>query len=152
MLLQNRYVQLRTVVRGAMTPFPSLPLSLCQDNLDDLLRQLIMLLGSTDVNVVTCSAGVLSNLTCNNAKNKVCVCVCVCEGEGEGSDVLSSLCRPLYASCMAWMLCCARSTMRETDRRSWSAVSAPCDTSPAGIPPQTWHSWPSVSQTAFRCS
>ena len=58
-----------------------------QDHLDDLLRQLIMLLGSNDVTIVNCSVGVLSNLTCNNAKNKtivcqlhgveVCVCVCV---------------------------------------------------------------------------
>ena len=45
-----------------------------QDHLDDLLRQLIMLLSSNDVTIVTCSAGVLSNLTCNNAKNKTIVC------------------------------------------------------------------------------
>jgi len=55
-----------------------------QDHLDDLLRQLIMLLGSNDVTIVTCTADVLSNLTCNNAKNKTIVCqlhgveVCVC--------------------------------------------------------------------------
>lgn len=45
-----------------------------QDHLDDLLRQLIMLLSSNDVTIVNCSAGVLSNLTCNNAKNKTIVC------------------------------------------------------------------------------
>lgn len=45
-----------------------------QDHQEDLLRQLIMLLGSSDVSIVTCSAGVLSNLTCNNAKNKTIVC------------------------------------------------------------------------------
>ena len=45
-----------------------------QDHLDDLLKQLIMLLGSNDVTIVTCSAGVLSNLTCNNPKNKTIVC------------------------------------------------------------------------------
>lgn len=45
-----------------------------QDHLDDLLRQLIMLLGSNDVTIVTCTADVLSNLTCNNAKNKTIVC------------------------------------------------------------------------------
>ena len=33
-----------------------------------------MLLGSSDVTIVTCSAGVLSNLTCNNPKNKTIVC------------------------------------------------------------------------------
>ena len=42
-----------------------------QDNLDELLRQLIVLVSSPDNNIATCSAGVLSNLTCNNAKNKV---------------------------------------------------------------------------------
>lgn len=45
-----------------------------QDHLDDLLRQLIMLLSSNDVTIVNCSVGVLSNLTCNNAKNKTIVC------------------------------------------------------------------------------
>ncbi len=55
-----------------------------QDHLDDLLRQLVALLGSNDVNIVTCSTGILSNLTCNNAKNKTIVCqlhgVEVCQG------------------------------------------------------------------------
>ena len=55
------------------SPLPPSSL-LLQDHLDDLLRQLIMLLSSNDVNIVTCSAGVLSNLTCNNAKNKTIVC------------------------------------------------------------------------------
>ncbi len=45
-----------------------------QDHLDDLLRQLVALLGSNEVNIVTCSTGILSNLTCNNAKNKTIVC------------------------------------------------------------------------------
>ncbi|KAJ8967799.1 hypothetical protein NQ317_013587 [Molorchus minor] len=31
-------------------------------------------LASSDVNVVTCAAGILSNLTCNNQRNKVTVC------------------------------------------------------------------------------
>jgi catenin beta 1 len=44
-----------------------------QDNLDDLLSHLIGFLSSPDVNIVTCSAGVLSNLTCNT-KNKTIVC------------------------------------------------------------------------------
>lgn len=45
-----------------------------QDHLDDLLRQLIVLLSSNDVTTVTCTAGVLCNLTCNNAKNKTILC------------------------------------------------------------------------------
>ena len=45
-----------------------------QDHLDDLLRQLVLLLSSNDVTTVTCTAGVLCNLTCNNAKNKTILC------------------------------------------------------------------------------
>merc|ERR1719239_1869041 len=44
------------------------------ENLDNLMQGLTQLLGSTDVNIVTCAAGILSNLTCNNQKNKVTVC------------------------------------------------------------------------------
>lgn len=44
------------------------------DNLDDLMVYLIRLLDSTDSNAVTCAAGILSNLTCNNPHNKVYVC------------------------------------------------------------------------------
>lgn len=40
--------------------------------LDTLLQQLVQILQSADVNVVTCAAGILSNLTCNNQRNKVC--------------------------------------------------------------------------------
>lgn len=35
---------------------------------------LVQLLGSNDLNIVTCAAGILSNLTCNNMRNKVMVC------------------------------------------------------------------------------
>jgi catenin beta 1 len=44
------------------------------DNMDTLMSGLVELLRSNDVNIVTCAAGVLSNLTCNNHKNKVIVC------------------------------------------------------------------------------
>ncbi len=40
------------------------------DGLDNLLQMLIQLLSSNDFQVVTCAAGVLSNLTCNNPRNK----------------------------------------------------------------------------------
>lgn len=39
-----------------------------------LLQNLVQLLSSSDINVVTCAAGILSNLTCNNQRNKVTVC------------------------------------------------------------------------------
>merc|ERR1711981_919154 len=44
------------------------------DNMDHLMQGLVGLLGSNDVNIVTCAAGILSNLTCNNGKNKINVC------------------------------------------------------------------------------
>ncbi|XP_037078008.1 armadillo segment polarity protein-like isoform X2 [Pollicipes pollicipes] len=44
------------------------------DGLEGMISSLVQLLGATDVNVVTCSAGILSNLTCNNQRNKVVAC------------------------------------------------------------------------------
>merc|ERR1719507_2464606 len=44
------------------------------DNMENLMQGLVQMLGSSDVNIVTCAAGILSNLTCNNQKNKVTVC------------------------------------------------------------------------------
>eukprot|EP00096_Caligus_rogercresseyi_P000149 TRINITY_DN1041_c0_g1_i1.p1 TRINITY_DN1041_c0_g1~~TRINITY_DN1041_c0_g1_i1.p1 ORF type:complete len:686 (-),score=196.02 TRINITY_DN1041_c0_g1_i1:710-2767(-) len=44
------------------------------ENMETLMQGLVQLLGSSDVNIVTCAAGILSNLTCNNSKNKVTVC------------------------------------------------------------------------------
>merc|ERR1719319_903877 len=44
------------------------------ENMDNLMQGLVQLLNSTDVNIVTCAAGILSNLTCNNQKNKLTVC------------------------------------------------------------------------------
>ncbi|XP_076459737.1 catenin beta-like [Babylonia areolata] len=44
------------------------------DNMEGLLHMLVQLLASNDINVVTCAAGILSNLTCNNQRNKVIVC------------------------------------------------------------------------------
>jgi len=45
-----------------------------QEGLEILLQILVQLLASTDINVVTCAAGILSNLTCNNPRNKQVVC------------------------------------------------------------------------------
>ncbi|XP_015123265.1 armadillo segment polarity protein isoform X1 [Diachasma alloeum] len=44
------------------------------DGLEGLLQGLVQVLASNDVNVVTCAAGILSNLTCNNQRNKATVC------------------------------------------------------------------------------
>ncbi|MGH0122008.1 UNVERIFIED_CONTAM: hypothetical protein FKN15_000549 [Acipenser sinensis] len=44
-----------------------------QDGLDGLLQILVTQLSSTDLNVLTCSTGILSNLTCNNGRNKTLV-------------------------------------------------------------------------------
>lgn len=53
-----------------------------QEGMEGLLGTLVQLLGSDDINVVTCAAGILSNLTCNNYSNKLMVCQ-VCIGKRE---------------------------------------------------------------------
>merc|ERR1719500_533365 len=42
--------------------------------LDSLLETLVGFLNNTDIAVLQCAAGILSNLTCNNAENKRIVC------------------------------------------------------------------------------
>ena len=42
--------------------------------MEGLLQMLVQLLASSDLNIVTCAAGILSNLTCNNMRNKITVC------------------------------------------------------------------------------
>ncbi len=41
-----------------------------EEGLDNLLQMLVQLLSSNDIQVVTCAAGILSNLSCNNPNNK----------------------------------------------------------------------------------
>ncbi|KAK2815776.1 hypothetical protein Q5P01_026243 [Channa striata] len=41
-----------------------------QEGMDSLLQVLVGLLSSDDLNMLTCSTGILSNLTCNNSHNK----------------------------------------------------------------------------------
>ncbi len=38
------------------------------------MQVLVRLLTANDINIVTCAAGILSNLTCNNLRNKILVC------------------------------------------------------------------------------
>ena len=38
---------------------------------EQMLQMLVQVLQSNDINIVTCAAGILSNLTCNNQRNKV---------------------------------------------------------------------------------
>ncbi|KAK2723576.1 hypothetical protein QYM36_002055, partial [Artemia franciscana] len=45
-----------------------------QEGMETLLQNLVHLLSSEDINVVTCAAGILSNLTCNNQRNKTLLC------------------------------------------------------------------------------
>jgi len=47
---------------------------LIQEGVEGLLQAVVRLLTSEDINMVTCAAGILSNLTCNNHYNKVIVC------------------------------------------------------------------------------
>ncbi|KAM4691511.1 junction plakoglobin [Rhinophrynus dorsalis] len=44
-----------------------------QEGLDNVLKILVNQLSSDDVNVLTCATGTLSNLTCNNSRNKALV-------------------------------------------------------------------------------
>lgn len=44
-----------------------------QDNLEGLLQVLISLLSTEDINMLACVSGTLSNLTCNNSRNKTFV-------------------------------------------------------------------------------
>jgi len=57
-------------LRGCWSDLPSL---LPQEGLDGVLKILVNQLSSDDVNVLTCATGTLSNLTCNNSKNKTLV-------------------------------------------------------------------------------
>ncbi|VDK23493.1 unnamed protein product [Taenia asiatica] len=43
------------------------------NDLQPILQTVVQLLGSNDLNIVTCAAGILSNLTCNNSANKLIV-------------------------------------------------------------------------------
>lgn len=43
-------------------------------NLEPLIQRLLQLLEGTDINLVTCAAGTISNLTCNNPNNKNFAC------------------------------------------------------------------------------
>ena len=45
-----------------------------EENLENLIQNLVALLSHEDLNVVTSSAGILSNLTCNNVFSKQTVC------------------------------------------------------------------------------
>ncbi|XP_035688530.1 catenin beta-1-like isoform X5 [Branchiostoma floridae] len=45
-----------------------------QEALEGLLQTLVHMLAHNDINIVTCAAGILSNLTCNNGRNKMIVC------------------------------------------------------------------------------
>ncbi|XP_071942828.1 catenin beta-like isoform X1 [Antedon mediterranea] len=44
------------------------------DDIEGVMQMLVQLLSSNDINVVTCAAGILSNLTCNSPRAKMIVC------------------------------------------------------------------------------
>lgn len=80
--------------------------------MDSLLQTLVQLLSSQDVNIVTCTAGILSNLTCNNHRNKVVVCqvggiealVRTVIQAGEGDDITEPAVR--VSVCYFIAICC----------------------------------------------
>lgn len=63
--------------------------------MEGLLGTLVQLLGSDDINVVTCAAGILSNLTCNNYSNKLMVCQVSVRTHSLLNNVLEVVQKPL---------------------------------------------------------
>uniref|UniRef100_A0AAR2K520 Catenin beta 1 n=1 Tax=Pygocentrus nattereri TaxID=42514 RepID=A0AAR2K520_PYGNA len=73
-LVQNCLWTLRNLSDAATKQTSLAEVDVLQEGMEGLLGTLVQLLGSDDINVVTCAAGILSNLTCNNYKNKMMVC------------------------------------------------------------------------------
>lgn len=63
----------RVVEFAASNTYYDVISNLLQENMEQLLQNLVGLLHSNDGNIVTLSAGILSNLTCNNMRNKTVV-------------------------------------------------------------------------------
>lgn len=108
--------------------------------MEGLLGTLVQLLGSDDINVVTCAAGILSNLTCNNYSNKLMVCqVCsvvplrllaahvyVCS---LGCFITTPVCVRLFLFRLeALRRWCGQCFGPATEKTSLSPLSAPCVT------------------------
>lgn len=131
-----------------------------QEGMEGLLGTLVQLLGSDDINVVTCAAGILSNLTCNNYKNKMMVCQVRSHLSSQSSllfsfyqpkvsDVFINLRRPRCLSRLEvsrrWF---ARFYELETEKTSQSRPSAPCVTSHLDTRMQRWRRMLSGCTTA----
>ena len=56
-------------------------------NLDNLMQGLVQLFGCTDVNIVTCATGILSNLTCNNQVGGIEVLVRTIIAAGDREEI-----------------------------------------------------------------
>lgn len=106
--------------------------------MEGLLGTLVQLLGSDDINVVTCAAGILSNLTCNNYSNKLMVCqvrsditsmllLCVCQ-PGLGGFIKAPIFAFMLPRLEASRPWCGRCSELVTERTSLSLPSAPCAT------------------------
>ncbi|XP_040565018.1 armadillo segment polarity protein [Lepeophtheirus salmonis] len=44
------------------------------ENIEPLISVTVQLLHHNDINIIICAAGIISNLTCNNQRNKIAVC------------------------------------------------------------------------------
>jgi hypothetical protein len=70
--LQNPSNDDRTIYNCLLTLRNLSDCAIREENLDGLIKRLIDLLNANnDINVSTCAAGILSNLTCNNDSNKI---------------------------------------------------------------------------------
>jgi hypothetical protein len=71
-LLNNTGLDERCIYNSMLTLRNLSDCSVREENLDDLMKRLIeLLVENGDINVITCAAGILSNLTCNNEHNKM---------------------------------------------------------------------------------
>lgn len=104
------------------------------DGLDNLLQSLVLVLSSSDVNVVTCAAGILSNLTCNNQRNKVSrdesqiKLVHLFHARTTILDVFEFFSRSRYATSVVSTLSSVRFSVLAIARRLPSRRYAPCAT------------------------
>lgn len=99
---------------------------------------LVQLLVSNDINIVTCAAGILSNLTCNNQGNKVMVCqvggiealVRTILQAGDREDItepaVSVSCNTQATSCIIFFLSSGKLLMQPAKTRCTVCINVDC--------------------------
>lgn len=107
--------------------------------MEGLLGTLVQLLGSDDINVVTCAAGILSNLTCNNYKNKMMVCqVRNTPEQKQRCPAVGSMAPSLFHRSAVLRRWCAQCSGPGTEKTSQNRPSVPCATLRRGTRTPRW--------------